>query len=164
MKEDLENTLKDMRLFSPIDNEYVAIKVFFQDLPIPQRQEYKTGDGDLANGLAESMAMQEPFPYVIIRLLKWNTESPLSTRMSLTVRLLIGCYDNGLDVDGEADVVNVVQRIYERFTKNNILKPFYRVTKMEGLFQEEKSYAYFFGGIDMEIQVTEIQREEDIFT
>lgn len=125
-------------------NTYEGIKVFSQDLPAESNREDEEND---------------PFPYIINRLVDGNVTDESSAH-EVKLILIIGIYDQAQNKQGYRDVLHIIQTIYERFGKENVLDKRY-VAKMpfKWTLQEEDSHPYYFGGIEMSFDIPAIRRE-----
>ena len=58
-------------------------------------------------------------------------------------------------------MMNIIQKIYERFAKNAILAKKYECTMpIEWALQDEESFPYFFGGMALQFETIRIRRED----
>lgn len=80
----------------------------------------------------------------------------------MRVLLLFGLCDNGLENQGEP-MLNLINRIVLRLSQNNVLKTFYQKGKIEWAIDDEDTYPYFFGGMDLTFVPAFIPRREEMF-
>ena len=80
----------------------------------------------------------------------------------MRVLLLFGLCDNGLENQGET-MLNLINRIVLRLSQNNVLKTFYQEGKIEWAIDDEDTYPYFFGGMDLTFVPAFIPRREEMF-
>lgn len=146
LQEDLKNEL--VKIFEGfklknIYGEEVNINVFSQNLP------FRNSDDE-----------EEPFPYIIVRLTEGiinNAES----EQDVTTQLLIGTYDNSEDANGHKDTINIIQKIHERFFKNPVLAKKYIIqSPFKWVLQEEDTWPYYFGGIEVSWKTRSFERED----
>ena len=75
--------------------------------------------------------------------------------------MIIGVIDRDFNNQGHKDVLNIIQKIYERFAKNAILAQKYEcVMPIEWALQDEESFPYFFGGMALNFETIPIRRED----
>ena len=124
--------------------ERVQIKIFAQDIPV------KETDDD-----------EDPIPYIIVRL---KSGSDLGTRDSNnTVDLLIigGIWDGGLDSQGHRDLMNIFQKVYERFQTNpNLNNKAVYSGNFNWALQDDNYYPYSFGACSLSFNIAAIRRED----
>ena len=124
----------------------VPINVYSQALPVQQSDEE-----------------EDPVPYLIVRLS--SGEDPGGESSSNTVKLviIIGVWDDALDNQGHRDVLNIIQKIYERFSKNPCLNHRSVYTgEFNWAAQEDGYFPYFFGACSMSFNIAAIRREDPL--
>jgi len=128
------------------NKEHEKIKIFSQSLPVESNRE----DED-----------EDPFPYVINRLIDGSVEDENSAH-EVKLMLIIGIYDEDKKKQGYRDVLHIINKIYERFARNNILDRRY-VARLpfKWTLQYEDSHPYYFGGIEMSFDTPAIRRENE---
>lgn len=161
LAEELESLFADFRVNSP-DGDRVTLNIFKQFLPIPTAQEIPdtVTDLELEEGTYNAVAEQVPFPYILIRLTDGVIET-IGGEQTVNVNLIIGTVDKSPNNQGYKDVLNIIQKIYERFSKDAILAGRYECAMpIEWALQEEESFPYFFGGMALNFKTTPIIRED----
>jgi hypothetical protein len=144
LAKEIEVITKDIVLHDP-NGEVEQLKAFKQSLPI------KTDD--------ES---EDPYPYCIVRLMSGLTPDAMSAQ-EVKIILILGIYDDGVDAQGHQSILNIIQRIQERFFKNPVLaNQFIMQQKYEWTLQDDDSYPYYFGGIEVAWTTSSIRREDDL--
>ena len=139
LAEEIENITRHMSFQDKLGKE-VRLKAFKQSLPMLKNDE------DV-----------EPFPYVIVRIV--DGDMPNNGEM-IKIILIIGIYDNDEKAQGHMQILNIMQDIKERFRKNPILsKKYIASEEIKWTLQEEDTYPYFFGGMELNWQTQSIQRE-----
>lgn len=154
LAEEVEGILKDM-LFKDVKREPTGLRAFAQDLP-KRRQEIKKGqimpeDDD------------DPYPYCVVRIDSGKVETAQSAQEIKTV-LVFGIFDDDTECCGHQAIINIIQKISERFTKNPVLKDRYRMNYDVGIswvLNDEDWYPYYFGAMDMTWDTFFVTREED---
>ena len=146
LQEDLKNEL--VKVFEGfklknICGEEVNINVFSQNLP------FRNSDDE-----------EEPFPYIIVRLTEGSINDTESEQ-DVTTQLIIGTYDNSEDANGHKDTINIIQKIHERFFKNPVLAKKYIIqAPFKWVLQEEDTWPYYFGGIEVSWKTRSFERED----
>ena len=143
IKEMLEEVSKEID-WKDIDENQTKLSVFKQNLPKRDTDE------------------DDPFPYCIIRLVSGSHNAINDEENSMRVLLLFGLCDNGLENQGEP-MLNLINRIVLRLSQNNVLKTFYQKGKIEWAIDDEDTYPYFFGGMDLTFVPAFIPRREEMF-
>lgn len=160
LAEELKAILTGFRLKKP-EGGFAAVNIYEQYLPMPEPG--SAGDWPpevLESGLAEGLAEPEPYPYVIVRMDEGEIKDEDSAQTA-TVSLLIGVYDPDYQKQGHKDVLNVVAKIYERFAKFPVLNGKYLIQyPIVWALQEEESYPFYFGGMNLKFEIAAIRRED----
>ena len=111
-------------------------------------------------GIYDAIAKEDPYPYIIVRVEQGKIEG-IDQEQTVFVNLIIGVIDRGYENQGHKDVLNIIQKIYERFAKNAILAKKYECTMpIEWALQDEESFPYFFGGMALQFETIRIRRED----
>ena len=142
LKEVVQKATAKLDLKNP-DGEKTVLNVFFQDLPKPETDE----DAD-------------PYPYCIIRVVNGTSNAVDEDKNKIRVLLIIGIYDNDLKNNGHITVLSIIQKIIDRFSKNNEMKTFIQSGDIEWAVDDEDAFPYFVGGIDMTFIPTMFTRRE----
>ena len=101
------------------------------------------------------------FPYAIVRLESADTEDD-NDHWHVKTDILIGCYDDDQTNDGHLDVLTTIQRITDRFaTKPMLERKYYANQHFQWALQDEDTYPYFFGGVEITFSLPKIGREDD---
>lgn len=161
LKTELEAIFEHFYLKDP-NGRTSKIHVYEQSLPIPEADDIPdtVTDLELEEGTYNAQAKEMPFPYILVRVQEGIIEK-IDGDQAVDVNLLIGVYNHDRRNQGHKDVMNIIQKIYERFAKNAILANRYEcVMPMEWALQEEESYPYFFGGMALRFETASIRRED----
>lgn len=134
--------------FKDEGGEFSSVSVFEQALPIP------TGEDE-----------PEPFPYIVVRIEDGGTTTPTSPE-TVRVRFTVGIFDESQDNHGHIDVLNAIDRIRQRFEKNQLLKKQYLRLQSDQFpvrwaVPDEDTYPYYFGALEMFFAIPKIETEED---
>lgn len=161
LQAELQKLFDGFYLDDPSSNR-VPINVYKQFLPVPVAKEIPSTvtDMELEEGIYNAEAVAVPFPYIIVRL-EDGIFDKIDREQTTHINLLFGVIDRNPDNQGYKDVLNMIQRITERFEKNPGLAGKYAcLPPIEWALQEEGSYPYFFGGMAMTFETAPIVRED----
>lgn len=162
--EELKRIFNHFRLKNP-NGELSQINIYSQDLPIPKPANPPDGDLDPelveeGLGLSDITNDEDPYPYIIVRVNDGEITA-IDGDQKVGVFLILGVTDPNLDNQGHKDVLNMIQKIYERFAKNAILANQYElVMPINWALQDEASYPYFIGGMTLNFITHPIRRED----
>lgn len=144
VKELKENILRDVYGKRPSGEEH-PVSVFAQDLPVISED-----DDD------ESMY----FPYATVRLGDSDTLDDEDV-WHQSVYILLGAYDIDEKRQGHLGILTMIERITARFLKEPLLKPGFRCdAKMSTALQDEDTYPYYFGGVELSFALPKIEKED----
>ena len=105
----------------------------------------------------------DPVPYIIVRLNSGYDPGRESSFNTVKLVLVIGIWDDDLSNQGHRDVLNIIQKIYERFSKDPCLN---RRSVYTGQFdwalQEDGYFPYHFGACSMSFNIAAIRREDPL--
>lgn len=124
----------------------VPLNVYSQALPVQQSDEE-----------------EDPVPYLIVRLSSGADPGGESSFNTVKLVIIIGIWDDSLDNQGHRDVLNIIQKIYERFSKNPCLNHRAAYTgEFNWAAQEDGYFPYFFGACSMSFNIAAIRREDPL--
>lgn len=145
LKEEIEKILKDIKTKSVAGEEVAGVKGYEQSLPII------TDDEDDPDKF---------FPYFIVRLQEGETPDD-SEPWEDTVSVLFGVHDDDREANGHRHILTMIQRVTDRFAKEPLLKEKYRASeKMAWALQEEDTYPFYFGGVELKFRVPKMGRSD----
>lgn len=135
--------------FKDEGGEFQKFSVFEQALPVSQ------GEDD-----------PEPFPYIVVRVEDGGTTSPAKPETARVI-FTIGICDESLDNQGHKDVLNVIDRIRQRFEGNQLLKKKYMRLQSEEYpihwaMPDDDTYPFFFGALEMFFAIPKINTEDSL--
>lgn len=141
--DEIKTILSHYRYKTPA-GERAEINVFPQNLPVNE-----SDDDD------------DPVPYVIVRLTDGKDKGERESFNVVSTVVIIGLWNDALDNQGHREVMNIIQKIYERFHKNPNLKNLAAYTgEFNWANQEDGYYPYFFGACTMDFNIAAIRRED----
>lgn len=126
------------------NGERVPINVFAQNIPMNE-----TDDED------------DPVPYIIVRLKSGEDDGTRDSFNTVSIVVIVGMWDDVLDAQGHRDVMNIIQKIYQRFHENPDLN---RKAAYAGDFrwaiQDDEYYPYSLGACHMRFRIAAVRRED----
>lgn len=129
------NEIFKEQCFFDIDGEKTELKVYPQDLPIPQSDD----DADASFGSV---------PYAIVKISQGEiTEQNTPAETDIIIVLCV--YDDEIHKQAYRDVLNIINKIQQRFFKNPYVGNFRFKPPFKWALQDDKTYPFFFGGIEM---------------
>lgn len=143
IKEMLKEVSKDID-WKDIDGKRANLNIFKQNLPKRDVDE------------------DDPFPYCVIRLISGSHNAVKDDENAIRVLLVFGIYDDSFENTGGI-MLNLINRIVTRLSENNVLKTFYQKGNISWAIDDEDTYPYFFGGIDLTFAPAYIVRREEMF-
>lgn len=169
LEKEIGNIAKDMLFARPRKagekKELAHIKVFRQSLPIPRRKEPESlpddcrGTIDYVDGEEEEPVLQ--CPWAVVKIDGGSIPS-INGMQTVKAAVCFGIFNDSEDNNGHEEILNLIQRVYERFAKDPVLDCQYTCQgEMEWSLQEEDTYPYFFGAIALTFTFTGFRREFD---
>ena len=138
---DLQRLFEKRRYKTP-DGETAAVSVFAQNLP-----------------KRESEDEDDPFPYIIVRLDSGDIENQASA-CKVSVFLLVGVFDDDKQNQGHKTVLEMVEAIQRHYEETPLLNSQFVFTDpFHWALQDEESYPYFFGGIEISFDIPAPRRK-----
>lgn len=128
----------------PGDTDRVPLRVYPQSLPVQETDEE-----------------EEPVPYIIVRLSSGEDLGGSASVNTVKLVIIVGIWDDALDAQGHRDVMNIIQKIYERFSKDPCLN--HRSVfagDFHWMLQEDGYFPYHFGACSLVFQIAAIRRED----
>lgn len=134
-------------LFKDSLGKYVSLNIYAQNLPIREDED-----------------APDPVPYIVVRVLDGKVKGWVEAQ-EVQVMLILGCFDDNVNNDGHEILLELIQKIEERFLKNPILSKQFMFLNdeqhpFEWALQEEESFPYFFGAISMSFRTPTIRKED----
>lgn len=146
--EDLADELKKVLSHMQLPDESGGtrqINIFQYGLPLEKTKEDK----------------KKKFPYVLIIPDEGGIEDNESSQ-KVSVNILIGIYDNGMENQGKRHVLNVINDICERFLVNPDLKEkYYADERLTWVIDKEEEHPYHYGAVGMVFNTPTFRRENE---
>ena len=158
--DELKELFKDYRLKDPRGG-MKPLNVFAQYLPKREHSmNQKTGQEQLESGLAANISRDSLFPYICVNIASGEIPEGMGADHTITTVLVIGAYDNGCDRQGAKDVLSIIDRIYDKYSRMPVMgKKYVLKFPINWYLQEDEPYKYFFGGMELDWLVPAIRRE-----
>lgn len=132
------------RYNKPTPFKMVPLNIYAQQLPVQQ------SDDDI-----------DPVPYLIVRLNSGHDVGDGASNNTVKLVIVIGIWDDDPQNQGHRDVMNIIDKIYERFSKNPCLKNKYVFAgDFNWALQEDGYFPYHFGACSMAFNISSIRRED----
>lgn len=145
LADELDAVLSHMQFPDELTRKTTKINVFQFGLPIEKTAEDK----------------KKKFPYALIVPDEGAISDSISPQ-TVSLQILIGIYDNGLENQGKKHVLNVINDICERFLKNPALKgEYYADEKIAWVVDKEEEYPYHYGAVWISFNTPAIRREDE---
>lgn len=143
--EEMKRLLSDY-LYKTPSGERIPINVYPQNIPVNET------DDD-----------EDPIPYIIVRLNSGDDPGTRDSFNTVKLVLIVGIWDDSLDNQGHRDVLNIFQKVYERFHTNpNLNNKAVYAGEFNWALQDDAYYPYTFGACSLSFHIAAIRRE-DIF-
>ena len=157
--EEIEHLTEDMQLVNK-EGEAARLKGYPQAIPIaPAFEDGLSGDG------ARVMDDDMLFPYFIVRAetIEYRRESKDMGEVNQAgLFIAFAIYDGDPALNGYFTLTAVMERVAKRFQSHTVLGPFFCDRKMNAAFQEDDSYPYFYGALEMQWYLPDISMDPGI--
>lgn len=141
--DEISNILNSYTYKRP-DGEHIPIHVFAQNIP-----------------MTETDDEADPVPYIIVRLSSGEDDGTRDSFNTVSIVIIVGIWDDALNSQGHRDLMNIIQKIYQRFHEDPDLnrKAVY-AGEFKWAIQDDSYYPYNFGACHMKFQIAAIRRED----
>lgn len=155
-------------LFQNCKGEKIPINVFGQFLPKRNDKEYAKEDGKAEEDLSTLFPQEEMpeeyrgyYPFIQVILLEQISDLDSATQH---VSFFIGIHDDNCNNEGTREILNIIEIIRQRFFQNRTVGRSFFVapnTKFIGLPEDNDTYPYFHGTVDMYFNFCPARKKED---
>ena len=147
---EVERITGDM-LFQTPAGGMECLKAFPQCLPLRQIGEIGGEEDD-----------NDPYPYCIVRIDSGSIATPLESQ-EVKIILVFGIYDSGEERNGHQALLNIFQRISDRFSRDPILDNYCLNYKagIQWVMDDEEPFPYFFGAMNLTWDTASVRREDN---
>lgn len=141
--EEVEKILRDIETKNTEGETVTGVKGYEQMLPIVADDEEDES---------------QFFPYFIVKLGDGKTQDDDSPWI-VTTDIYLGCYDDSKKANGHRHIINMAQRICDRFAAEPLMNNKFRAEQdMEWALQDEDTYPFYFGGVRIRFNVPKVGR------
>lgn len=165
---EIESILKDI-LLKNIEGKKTQIKAFGQSLPkrMQQYNDKESDDAENENVYVEGADVEDDknYPYCLVMLDSGNIGT-LSRGETVNVNLIFGIFDDDLECKGSEVILNMIQRVSQRFIKYPALNGQYRLNTENGIewvLDQEDRYPFYYGAMSMAFDMFFVEREDTIY-
>lgn len=141
--EEVKRLFKDYLYKNPA-GERVPIKVYAQNIPVNE------SDDD-----------EDPIPYIIVRLNSGEDTGKRDSNNTVKLVIIGGIWDGDSEAQGHRDLMNIFQKVYERFQTNpNLNNKAVYSGEFNWALQDDNYYPYSFGACSLSFHIAAIRRED----
>lgn len=160
--EEIKKITSDMRFQNPGGEELLELSVFAQSLPIPGRKQ-DAGNQEEYQSIEYSVSETEEAvfncPWCVVKL-EGGSIPEINGFQHIEVSICFGVYNPDKDNKGHEELLNLIQRVYQRFACDPLLDRQYTCSgEFEWALQEEDTYPYYFGAITTTFKFMGYRRE-----
>lgn len=102
----------------------------------------------------------EYFPYYIVRITEASTADD-DEPWVVPVDIYFGVYNADKDALGHRSILNMMQRVIDRFAAEPLFNGKFRALQdIHIALQDEDTYPFYFGAVEIKFQVPKIQRRD----
>lgn len=143
--EELKRLFSDYAYKKPGSTERVSLSVFPQHIPINETDDE-----------------EDPVPYLIVRLVSGDDDGTRDSFNQVSLLVIVGIFDDDLQAQGHRDVLNIIQKIYQRFHENpNLNNKAAYTGEFHWAAQEDNYYPFFFGACSITFSIAALRREDE---
>ena len=143
LKEELERLFEDFFSSEKMDYSERPVTIYEQDLPVN----------------IETMEAEGKMPYVIVRIVEGEMEQ-LEDTEQVKVYFIFCSQAPEWNMSGYSDVMNMIQRVKERFLKNPVVGDYFTAElPMKWVIQEDDTTDLYYVGMEMNFHCPGIRRE-----
>jgi hypothetical protein len=140
---EIEEISRDVTLYNP-KGEVAQLRGYLQTLP---------------KSKANTNTREAPYPFCIVKIIDGRMSLVSST---VGIAIVLGVWNKEEENNGHQSILILIQRIYERFAKDPILKNSFEVVpNMNWVIEDDDRYPYSIGAIEMNWKLRNIEREDE---
>lgn len=143
LKEELETMFKDYRMKGE-DGESTPFHFYEGAAPIPKTDEDPTF-----------------IPYMVARTAAGKVPDDNYGFTTARALIIVATYENDEAYPSNADVLQIIDKIIERFQTHPSMGAYTRTGDIEWTLSDEDTYPYFFGGVELSFILPTIFREDE---
>lgn len=157
---ELEKIFKDDR-FPTRNGERSKITIYEQYLPILDTKDTEDTQEELESGLLEEDWFDKiDVPYIQV-ILAGGKASTVNEEGHASVLLYLCAFDESEMRDGYKYLLNMMQKIQERFQKNSRMDNYYCEKEIQWELAETDDHPFYFGAMSMDFRLEPIRKEDD---
>lgn len=138
--------------------DLVPLRIYKQFLPIEDAGRGAGTQEELESSLLDDAIDRLDFPYIVV-ILTDGMSNTVGKTGRVEVLLHIGVRDDGKNRDGYQWIINVIQKICERFQKNRMVDGYQCGEEIVWEMSLLDDHPAYFGAVGMEFATTTIRRE-----
>lgn len=128
----------------PESQERIPLQIFSQHIPTTS-----------ANSEAD------PVPYIIVRLSSGDDSGAGDSNNVVNVVIIVGIWDDNEAAQGHRDILNIIQKVYQRFSENPSLNDKAAFTgEFHWAAQEDNYFPFYFGACQISFNIPALRRED----
>lgn len=158
---EIERITKDMSLLDSKGRQAV-LKGYPQAIPVfSVFREWKE-DAEENDGQEELQGEDELFPYFVVRAdgIEYQAEDKDGSGNRVRIFIVFAVTDADTNMKGYYTLTAVLERVIQRFQKNQAMGEFWCSRKMNAVYQEDDTFPQFFAGLEMLWYLPAIEQEE----
>lgn len=144
------------------ESKTAHLHAYCQNLPVQKPREDSLGE-DYAGASIDYVEREEEAifkcPWSVIKIDGGKMERE-DAKQAVKVAVCFGIYNSSEENKGHEEILNLIERVYERFAKEPLLERQYLCQgDFEWALQDEDTHPYFFGAISMTFTFSGFRRE-----
>nr|DAJ08300.1 MAG TPA: tail completion protein [Caudoviricetes sp.] len=160
---EIKEITKEMIFHAPKRTEMIPIEVFPQSLPIPVLNNADDViNEDSSNLNYQSDQIEDPVfkcPWCVVKI-EGGSIPGINEQQTIQVAICFGIFNNNVNNQGHLELLNLFQKVYERFAIDPILDgQFTCAGEFDWALQDEDTYPYYFGAITTSFKFMGYRRE-----
>ncbi|MDD3251767.1 MAG: hypothetical protein PHV18_04310 [Lachnospiraceae bacterium] len=148
----------------PAGDPYIPMSIYGQNLPLPVAGTEEPSQAMI--DYTDDMISDPVYncPWCLVKIDSGEVKGP-NEPQTVVVAICYGIFNDDRQNDGHKDILNLIQKTYERYATEPTLSRSYRCKQdFEWSVQREDTYPYYFGAISMTFEMTGIKLERSIYT
>lgn len=167
LMDEVREITKDMLFVDAETRDLIPLRIYEQELPIPGGEVEDIESGEETIDTIEFVKEQQETavikcPWCKVKIDRGEKDGK-KERQRIYFAIILGIYNNDRRNRGHRDIIEVFQRIMERFDRSRILAGQY-VTPGDYDWEvnEEDTYPYYFGVLTLQFDVRNMRVEDKI--
>lgn len=166
--DEIERLTEDLKLKRPGCDDYVRLKAYRQMLPIADRD-----DTEILDAYGGEESQNKLFPFAVVQVDGGSIKEP-SAEHRVNLSVIVGIFEDDKARDGHDDVMLIIERIIERFSKWPVLNKKFTLTVITDnnisnsheLFEwalsdpTDDAYPFYYGVLSLAFKMKGFERED----